>query len=697
MTDSTNKICRYFNTIEGCWYKDYCKFLHIPNKKPPCKFYDLSTGCRYGEMCHFSHDRTSLKLIESYNVDYSMELIKGLLKKNMTSKELNGTNNNNNNIIQSILNNKEQKTVESTSDLIQDKNHTNVISNHDPSNRNVSINLHENTTEVEDPSPSNAKNLITINQTNYSVSSLCPVSNDDHSINANSTLNDLCTNKASTNQPVTSTVIGHSKDLSNENEIVCGSCNQILVRHQNESYCTLLKNHYLDHFLDKGGDHVKYVNIRAELEPRQMFWCKSCILLFKKPWSLFQHMVDKAKGKKIQHLEKQSHFDWLDNIAGLMAGYDLGLFNPRKLKVDLRNLLTDQHTIDEELETEAATTIGIMQWLNPFINPWRLQQFELMRKIKQFNRQLLRRVNPSLKTGYTGYSKSAALPPARVPLSTTSCQTNETYFDNLDSLTSTDTSTPTLDDFGLCLKNSLPLETFNQGCPSESTSSVSIELDTCVVSSEENNKEESDEWNKPSNYQLFYIDDKDHSLCKPLVEKQMETEMLTTGASGDVTTTTSGINPKITPDIKHELDRIIEIIDSNNTNRAYIMSLLNRSNASGYHRKQSKCVPICSNDSSICKSKISNICTTMNSKHLKEPFRYQLLGRNSKAFTFNHNAIYNIQRNLNRIYHKINQTPYYGINNFDLLNFFSTNLDFNFNLIDENIEEILSQWKKPLI
>ncbi|VDP87845.1 unnamed protein product [Schistosoma mattheei] len=73
--------------------------------------------------------------------------------------------------------------------------------------------------------------------------------------------------------------------------------------------------------MDKEGDHVKYVKIKAELEHGQIFWCKSCILIFEKPWSLFQHMADKAKRSKIQQLErKESHFDWLDNVAGLMAG-----------------------------------------------------------------------------------------------------------------------------------------------------------------------------------------------------------------------------------------------------------------------------------------------------------------------------------------------------------------------------------------
>lgn len=51
-----------------------------------------------------------------------------------------------------------------------------------------------------------------------------------------------------------------------------------------------------------------------------MYWCKTCILIFEKPWSLFQHMADKAKGSKVQRWDKKIHLDWLDTVAGLLAG-----------------------------------------------------------------------------------------------------------------------------------------------------------------------------------------------------------------------------------------------------------------------------------------------------------------------------------------------------------------------------------------
>ena len=39
MSDTERKICRYFNTLGGCWYGEKCKFIHLLNKKPPCKFF----------------------------------------------------------------------------------------------------------------------------------------------------------------------------------------------------------------------------------------------------------------------------------------------------------------------------------------------------------------------------------------------------------------------------------------------------------------------------------------------------------------------------------------------------------------------------------------------------------------------------------------------------------------------------------
>ncbi|KAL5104642.1 hypothetical protein TcWFU_003090 [Taenia crassiceps] len=181
------------------------------------------------------------------------------------------------------------------------------------------------------------------------------------------------------------------EQLSLDSQIMCGTCKQILERRGNESYCNLLKDHYLECFLDKEGDHVKCVKLKAALEPGQMYWCKSCILIFEKPWSLFQHMADKAKGAKVQRWEKKVHLDWIDSVAGLMAGHDLGLFSLMKLRTDLRNLLADQHTMEEEMEAAAVAAAAMVQWLAPISSPWRLHQREMMRKIENLHRQMLRR------------------------------------------------------------------------------------------------------------------------------------------------------------------------------------------------------------------------------------------------------------------------------------------------------------------
>ncbi|VDN36180.1 unnamed protein product [Dibothriocephalus latus] len=89
-------------------------------------------------------------------------------------------------------------------------------------------------------------------------------------------------------------------------------------------------------------------------------------------------MADKAKGTKVQRWERKIHLDWIDNVTGLMAGHDLGLLSPAKLRTDLRTLPADQHTVEEEVEVAAA---AMMQWLAPISSSWRLHQREMMCKI----------------------------------------------------------------------------------------------------------------------------------------------------------------------------------------------------------------------------------------------------------------------------------------------------------------------------
>ncbi|VDL20638.1 unnamed protein product [Hymenolepis diminuta] len=321
MADTEKKICRYFNTIGGCWEKS-------------------SNGCIYGENCHFSHASGSLKLVERSISKFSNT---EKVPKDSQESKCNSDRNNNSMAISSRL-------------IISDPPQTRDCTK-DPIDLQVEI----------------------------SDSFITPVDNNRE---ANGENNDVLSMVADVKECFADSKF-QQEQLTLDSQIMCGTCKRVLERRGNESYCNLLKDHYLECFLDKDGDHVKCVKMKAALEAGQMYWCKSCILIFEKPWSLFQHMADKAKGVKVQRWEKKVHLDWIDSVAGLMAGHDLGLFSLMKLRIDLRNLLADQYTMEEEMEMAAA---AMVQWLVPITtNPWRIHQREVMRKIENLHRQLVRR------------------------------------------------------------------------------------------------------------------------------------------------------------------------------------------------------------------------------------------------------------------------------------------------------------------
>lgn len=178
-----------------------------------------------------------------------------------------------------------------------------------------------------------------------------------------------------------------SEGKLNNNEIQCGSCKHKIERVGDESYCNLMKKHYLDCFMEKEPEHIKCVMILSSSKAGQLYWCKTCYLVFDKLWSLFQHVVDKVQNMRTQVWDKRAHSDWLDNVSSLMAGFDLGLFTPLKLRLDLRTLFTDQSSNPEEDKGSNNPN----PWTNPNTIPWRVQQRQMMRKIENLNRHMFRR------------------------------------------------------------------------------------------------------------------------------------------------------------------------------------------------------------------------------------------------------------------------------------------------------------------
>ncbi|VDL95568.1 unnamed protein product [Schistocephalus solidus] len=369
MSDPEKKICRYFNTLGGCWYGDTCKFLHIPEKRPPCKFFWYVSSLLL-DMCSKRQ----------------------VLKENMDPSNVSGTNNNN--------------MTHPTS---------NCLKICDPPS--------QLTAEKPSADPETAEELPEFAEQAVKTVSECPVEDNPEPIV-----------DEEEKEPVSLHGM-FKKPLPNWNYFgSSGSCKRVLDRRGNESYCNLLKDHYLECFLEKEGDHVKCVKSKAALEPGQMYWCKACILIFEKPWSLFQHMADKAKGTKVQRWERKIHLDWIDNVAGLMAGKPFGstpfltlatqkdtegLFPapdfPAKLRTDLRTLLADQHTVEEEMEAAAVAAAAMVQWLAPISSPWRLHQREMMRKIENLHRQMLRKAGGAAALARAALTNGSAAPHFSLP------------------------------------------------------------------------------------------------------------------------------------------------------------------------------------------------------------------------------------------------------------------------------------------
>ncbi|CAL8069181.1 unnamed protein product [Calicophoron daubneyi] len=747
MSDPEKKICRYFNTLGGCWYGDSCKFLHIPNKKPPCKFFGSSTGCRYGESCHFSHDRTPFKSVENYS-NPPMDLMKEVFKENMDPSELSGTNNNNmTQPVPALTSSGQQQQQQQqqqqpvTTTLTTDMNMTDL-----PKQPTNLTNGKESQIVVQTPSESintairtETETVDPFNLTSVTASQTITTATSESitpnlltstvsiqleptqavTVKPNTTPQEvplresagMCLTRVEEGQNYALTPINsRSNTVTNEIEICCGSCKRVLERRGNESYCTLLKDHYLECFLDKEGDHVKYVKTKAALEPGQMYWCKSCILIFEKPWSLFQHMADKAKGSKVQRWEKKIHLDWMDSVAGLMAGYDLGLFSPAKLRIDLRNLLADQHTMEEEMEAAAVTAAAMMQWLAPLSSPWRLQQREMMRKIEQLNRQMLRKANIGLNANGGGYPLRAALTAAP-----TSVVTSPTLNYAVTGRTNTGSLpvTPAPPRIGETVTDGAMVNT-SEGQPERSTRNSPIKSPTITTPIEEmpapsltadSPGTEVQEVKRRDSNTVGPLGDSSALTTSSVDADEISTEPQDrTGASGDGLRRSDEMNLSKNPVESLEScepDEVIpDAIGTNNTNSSNLpLSASARGDDVGRRVEFKRGIATAPPQHNYGMTKPNNYASGLGGKGYSDSARYQVHTRGSRTPNYGHPTapFSGAHRTLHRA-NRLNSTsalpPSRAANSFNPPSFHAS-LDFNCGFTDDEVEELLSQGIKP--
>jgi hypothetical protein len=473
----------------------------------------------------------------------------------------------------------------------------------------------------------------------------------------------------------------------------------------------LLKDHYLECFLDKEGDHVKYVKTKAALEPGQMYWCKSCILIFEKPWSLFQHMADKAKGSKVQRWEKKIHLDWMDSVAGLMAGYDLGLFSPAKLRIDLRNLLADQHTMEEEMEAAAVTAAAMMQWLAPLSSPWRLQQREMMRKIEQLNRQMLRKANIGLNANGGSYPLRAALTAAP-----TSVVTSPTL--NYAAAGRTNTGslpvTPAPPRIGETATGGVV--TINNEGQAERSSRNSPTKSPIITISTEDLPVQSVATELPVTEQIQETERGDSAAVGPLGDSDVPTPSAaevdesngepqdTTGASGDGLQHNEELSlPKNTTESAENGEReegILDAINTNNTNSSNFSSSTTARGDDGGRRVEFKRgTSTTPGQHNYGLTKSTNYGPGIGGKSYNDPNRYPLHNRGSRTPNYGHptapfSGTHRAIHRANRMNSTSALPPSRAANSFNPPSFHAS-LDFNCGFTDDEVEELLSQGIKP--
>ena len=100
---------------------------------------------------------------------------------------------------------------------------------------------------------------------------------------------------------------------------------------------------------------------------------------------------------------------WRENLHVMNAilAYDLGLFSPSKLRMDLRNILADQNSGDEDPESAVTNTntfmLAAMQLMNPCMNPMAAQ---VQWKMMQQTRDIFRRIDQLSRGGNTSLMPS---------------------------------------------------------------------------------------------------------------------------------------------------------------------------------------------------------------------------------------------------------------------------------------------------
>ncbi|KAF8563029.1 hypothetical protein P879_11618, partial [Paragonimus westermani] len=389
-------------------------------------------------------------------------------------------------------------------------------------------------------------------------------------------------------------------------------------------------------------------------------------------------------------------------------GYDLGLFSPAKLRIDLRNLLADQHTVEEEMEAAAVTAAAMMQWLAPLSSPWRLQQREMMRKIEQLNRQVLRKANLGLNGPTGGYPMRAAL--TGIPASaTTSPSVN--YMGPNPSNTGSLPATPAPP-----LSSAPNPQRMQEMTVSDTRPEVVIAKFPSKCATTQSNGEQ------PVSHRSSEVesrDNNDSALVGPLGDGNSNCQVVeeaivsnneatdSTSAAGDTEAPSSEQStpkqPSESTEVREKPESSNSVVDSNNTNSVHTREqpLLGRGDDSGRRvefKRGYNSAPI----HGYSGSKLSNSGGPSSGfKGYNDSVRYQVHSRGSRTPCYGHSATPFSTANHRTAMYRANRLgsgpgvpPSRAANTFNPPSFHAS-LDFNCGFTDEEVEELLSQGIRP--